>query len=166
MPESWHIAKIRAVFKKGDAADRANYRQISLLNTGYKLFVLILLNRLRSSNIDSKLWHSQFGFKAGANVSDAVFVARRHIDKAFARRDSSLVLLALDWAKAFDSIMPEPMFTALHRFGRPLPFINMIRNIYSSRSFFVCDSGVNSNCKPKTLVSPRGALFLPFYSSS
>ena len=142
-------------------SDCANYRPISLLNAGYKLFALILLNRLRSSNIDSKLWHSQFGFKRGANVSDAIFVARRLIDKTFADKDSRLVLLALDWAKAFDSIMPEPMFAALSRFGLPDQFVHMVRNIYSSRSFFVHDHAVSSSCKSQHSGISQGCPLSP-----
>ena len=45
------------------------------------------------------------------------------IDKAHAIKDDKLVLLALDWAKAFDSIMPGPMLDALRRFGLPDQFL-------------------------------------------
>lgn len=161
VPESWHIAKICAIFKKGDVSDCGNYMPISLLNAGYKLFALILLNRLRSSSIDYKLLHSQFGFKRGAKVSDAIFVARRFIDKAFAEKDGRLVLLALDWAKAFDAIMPEPMFTALSRFGLPTQFIKMVRNIYSSRSYFVHDHSTSSSNKSQSSGISQGRPLSP-----
>ena len=128
---------------------------------GYKLFALILLNRLRSCDIDSKIWHSQFGFKRGANVSDAIFVARRFIDKAFAEKNGRLVLLALDWAKAFDSIMPEPMFAALSRFDLPSDFINMVRNIYSSRSFLVHELSVSSSTKSQSSGISQGCPLSP-----
>ena len=44
---------------------------------------------------------------------DALFMARRFIDEAHAIRITKLALLALDWAKSFDSMMPGPMLAAL-----------------------------------------------------
>ena len=43
IPDKWHDASVAMIFKKGDPADRANYRPISLLCIGYKLFAGILL---------------------------------------------------------------------------------------------------------------------------
>ena len=36
--DSWHTAHVRMIFKKGDPAQRENYRPISVLNLGYKVF--------------------------------------------------------------------------------------------------------------------------------
>ena len=52
--------------------------------------------------------------------------------------------LALDWAKAFDSIRPEALLTALRRFGVPEPFSQMVPNIYQNRTFLVQDAGARS----------------------
>jgi hypothetical protein len=54
---------------------------------------------------------------------DALFVARRMIDAAWALADGKMLLLMLDWSKAFDKISPEAMFHALRRFGVPEPFL-------------------------------------------
>ena len=95
VPDEWHFAKIAAIFKKGDPCNCLNYRPISLLSSSYKLFALILLNRLRKANVDDQIWPTQFGFRNGARVTDALFMARRFIDKAHAVKNSKLVLLAL-----------------------------------------------------------------------
>ena len=89
--DSWHLAKVFAIFKKGDQLLCSNFRPISLLSTGYKLFALVLLNRLRAYNIDRYLWPSQFGFKRNARVTDALFMARRHIDDACAKKMANFV---------------------------------------------------------------------------
>ena len=52
-------------------------------------------------------------------------MARRFIDKAHATKDDKLVLLALDWAKAFDSIMPGLMLDAFRRFSLPDQFLEI-----------------------------------------
>ena len=74
-------------------------------------------------------------------------MARRFIDNAHAKADGKFILLALDWAKAFDSLMPGPMLDALRRFGLPADFVNMIASIYDSTSFFVRDGKADSNTK-------------------
>ena len=108
---------------------------MSLLSASYKLFALVLLNRLRDANVDEHIWPTQFGFKHGARVTDTLFMARGFIHKAHAMKNSKLVLLALGWAKAFDSIMPGPMLAALERFGLPADFLAMINASYDSRTF-------------------------------
>ncbi|XP_029348343.1 uncharacterized protein LOC115034932, partial [Acyrthosiphon pisum] len=46
MPETWNEAIIIPLHKKGDKTECSNYRGISLLNSVYKVFSKILLNRL------------------------------------------------------------------------------------------------------------------------
>ena len=106
-----------------------------------------MLSRFRDSDIDSKIWHYQFGFKKVANVSDNIFIARKYLDAAFANKNGRLALLALDWAKAFDSIMLEPMFDALKRFSLPDAFIHMLKGIYTSRTLYVQDASCSSDIK-------------------
>ena len=54
------------------------------------------------------------------------------------------MLLALDWAKAFDSVMPDALLEALRRFGLPREVLAAVRAIYSARSFAVKDCGQTS----------------------
>ena len=46
-PGVWHQARVTALFKKGDMGNCANYRLISLACICYKLFSIILLNRMK-----------------------------------------------------------------------------------------------------------------------
>ena len=97
----------RFFFKKGDASELSNYRPISLVNTGYKLFAIVLLNRLKGAGVESLICRSQFGFRSGGSTSDALFLARRFKDKAIAQRDGKLVMLALNWAKHSIAFLPQ-----------------------------------------------------------
>eukprot|EP00959_Pyramimonas_sp_CCMP1952_P173652 3628640-Pyramimonas_sp.AAC.1 len=56
-----------------------------------------------------RTWDTQFGFRPGRGTLDAVFLIFRIVEEASAMEDKRLVLLALDWAKAFDSIAPEAL---------------------------------------------------------
>ena len=132
MPNEWHIANVREMFKKGDVSQCSNYRPISLLNLSYKIMAALLLRRLRDAGVDQHLWKSQFGFRAGRGTVDALFVIRRLLEKALNSKDECFICLALDWAKAFDSIAPEGLIDSLRRFGLPSHFVEMIGAIYSN----------------------------------
>ena len=59
VPEAWHKAQVAMLFKKGDPGECDNYRPISLLTVGYKLFAIILLNRLREAGAEKRLGHDK-----------------------------------------------------------------------------------------------------------
>ena len=99
IPEKWHDSRVAMLFKKGDPADCSNYRPISLLCIGNKLFAMILLQRLRDAGAEEALWPTQFGFRRGRGTLDALFVARRVIEESMELKDGKAVLLALDWAR-------------------------------------------------------------------
>ena len=119
VPKPWHEALVTAVFKKGIPVSAENYRPISLLAVGYKLFASVLLRRLKSAGAESGIWHTQFGFRSQRGTVDAIFVARRLLEQTLAHKDEQLVFLALDWSKAFDSVDPDRLSHALFRFGVP-----------------------------------------------
>ncbi len=67
---------------------------------------------------------------------------RRQVETAWAQQGGKLLVLelALDWAKAFDSVDPEAMIAALGRFGLPAHILQ-IQAIYTDRVFQVAESG-------------------------
>ena len=50
-----------------------------------------------------------------------------------------MLLLMLDWAKAFNRVKLDVMCTALHKFGLPVEMVSVIRTIYESRYFVIYD---------------------------
>ena len=162
IPESWHQARVAMIFKKGDPSEADNYRPISLLSIGFKLFAIIMLNRLRQAGAEDRLWASQFGFRRGRGTYDALFMARRLIEDTWSKKNGSATLLALDWAKAFGSISPAALQLALERFGCPPAFIQMIASIYSDRKFNVSDSGQTSSLHDQCFGICQGCPLSPF----
>ena len=75
--------------------------------------------RLVAGGAEERLAASQFGFRKGWSTQDAIFLLRRRVELAHAQRNGQLFVLALDWAKAFDSLEPNAMLVALKRFGVP-----------------------------------------------
>ena len=95
----------------------------------YKIFALILLTRLKSAGAERRIWWTQYGFKTGRGTADALLLARRIIEQNLQGPDRPLLMIALDWAKAFDSISPDRLMDSSRRFWIPEQFIKMISGI-------------------------------------
>jgi hypothetical protein len=135
IPQAWRTALVSAIHKKGRTDACSNYRPISLLCVGYKVFAALLHKRLVDAGAEDRLSDSQFGFRSGHGTLDAIFVLRRRVELAWAQRSGRVLLLALDWKQAFDSIDPKAMVVGLSRFGVPEKMIRLIRSIYAGRIF-------------------------------
>jgi hypothetical protein len=141
VPHDWHLAFVTAVYKKGSVEHCENYRPISLLSIGYKIFASLIHKRLQKAGAEDRLSKTQFGFRTDHSTTDAIFILRRRIELAWAQREGSTIVLALDWAKAFDSVDPQAMLVALRRFGLPEHVIDVAGVVYSQRRFQVRDCG-------------------------
>ena len=71
-------------------------------------------------------------------------------------------MLALDWAKAFDSVAPASLVQALQRFGIPNEFVQMVQAIYSRRRFSVRDAGETSSLHPQFFGISQGCPLSPY----
>jgi len=74
----------------------------------------------------------------------------------------AVVVLALDWAKAFDSISPDGLLDSLRRFGLPDHFVEMIGEIYSHRQFFVSECGQASGIHEQAFGISQGCPLSPY----
>lgn len=165
VPTTWHESRVVALFKKGDLGDRANYRPISLLCVGYKLYASILLQRLKSGSAEKRIWPTQYGFRSGCGTADALVLARRMLGHTAQLANGKLLMIALDWAKAFDSITPDRMRTAMRRFGIPEAFVRAVAGIYTDQKFFVRDAGNESTWHDQHFGIVQGCPLSPFLFS-
>ena len=162
IPEQWRTARAVALFKKGDDAIPENYRPISLLSVGYKILASLLLQRLQDAGSEERIRETQYGFRPERGTADALFLARRLIDAAIERRGGKLLLLMLDWRKAFDRIKPEALIVALRRFGVPTEFSDMIQAIYRVRYFTVREAGCDSDVQLQKAGIAQGCPLSPY----
>lgn len=140
--------------------DLSNWRPISLTNSDYKILAKCLASRL-SSVMSDLVSEDQVGFIKGRKVSNIIRLIDdtiEHIDK----NNSSGIILALDYSRAFDSISKEYMIWTFKKFGFGPNFINWIevltKNTESSINYmgwlsetFKCDCGIRQGCP----LSPR-----------
>ena len=161
-PYSWHLSEVIPVYKKGSPLDCGNYRPISLVSVVYKVYAIILLNRLKEAGAEDQLWNRQFGFRSGRSTEDALFIVRKRVEQAFSARQGQTLLLALDWRQAFDCIMPDRVILALKRFGLNESMLEAIQNIYSERRFVVRDGGGVSQQRRQEAGIVQGCPLSPF----
>ena len=162
IPESWRKAKVVLLFKKGDTALPENYRPISLLSVGYKILASLIHQRLIRGGSEKRMRNSQFGFRPGRGTADALMLVRRMIDVAHNSSDDGIVVLMLDWAKAFDRINPAAMCRALRRFGLPPDMVEMVRSIYEARFFFIWDHTGSSSERRQRAGIAQGCPLSPY----
>ena len=68
-PEEWKEGLIKPICKKVDIKRIENYRGITLLNSAYEVYAMILTERLRKEIEDKELLpESQAGFRIGIGV--------------------------------------------------------------------------------------------------
>jgi sorting nexin-29 len=65
------------IFKKGNRKDCDNYRGISLLNSGYKIYAKNILNKY----YDNIIGEEQNGFRKGRSCCDGYFTMKILIEK-------------------------------------------------------------------------------------
>ena len=155
------MSQATAIHKKERTDACENYSPISLSSVGYKVFAALVHSRLAQGGAERRLTQSHYGLRSGHSTQEAIFVLRRHIEAALAGRDGKMTALALDWSKAFDSVNPAAKIAGLRRSGLPEHALEVIRAIYTDRSFEVRDCGAASSRRPQAAGISQGCPLSP-----
>ena len=126
--------------KKGkDRLDIANWRPITLLNTDYKLLTKTLGHRLKTV-LPSLINKDQNGFIPGGSIFFSSHTVR---DILFycKKENLDLILFALDYSKAFDSVNFEYIHKTFEHFGFGLNFKKWIKTIFNGGKSCVANNG-------------------------
>jgi hypothetical protein len=134
-PESWKKALIVPLHKKGDTKKCENYRGISLLNSGYKIYGNIIKNKLYVY-YKGKLGEEQNGFRRGRSCSDGYFSLKLIIEK---HREFNIEthLAFIDHEKVFDNVNKNTLLDILAADNVPDQIIHAIYNIYSNNNITI-----------------------------
>lgn len=129
-PTQWSNAEVILLHKKGDITDLSNYRPISLLSHVYKLFTKIITKRL-ANKLELYQSREQAGFRSGYGTNDHLLVIKNLIEKC-AEYNKPLVLIFVDYEKAFDTINQQQMLEALTECRIDHRYTNIIKHIYKN----------------------------------
>ena len=70
------MTRVVPIYKKGDTDEPSNYRPISLLNSFYKIYMIVIRKRLQTV-LEDVLTRTQYGFRPSRSTSHALFLTRR-----------------------------------------------------------------------------------------
>ncbi len=102
LPESFMVAKIKLIPKKGDGTKIKNWRPISLLSNFYKIISRLINSRLQKI-VDRLLSRSQKGFTKSRQIQEVIINCTETM--SYCRRNNiKAVLASIDQSKAFDSV--------------------------------------------------------------
>ena len=131
LPE-WGVSAITPIPQKGDLRKTDNYRGISLTPVAAKIYNRCLLNRIRPV-INPVLRPSQNGFRPGRPTTAQIFALRRIVEE-LKNHVKEVVIIFVDFKKAFDSIDREKMFEILTAYGIPTEVVQAIKVMYKNTS--------------------------------
>lgn len=117
-----------------------DFRPISLLNYSFKLLTKLLANRLQSV-ILSVVHTNQYGFIKGRSIQDCLAWAFQFL-RICHKSEREIVILKLDFEKAFDKIEHEVILRDMRAKGFYEKWIGWIKSILDSGSSSVLLNGV------------------------
>jgi len=150
------------LFKKGDRREPRNYREISILNTCYKIYSKILNMKLQKYS-EIFMTETQEGFRKVRSCTDPTFCLKLLIEK---RREFNLKthLLFIDCEKAFDNVQRQILFNILKSRRIPDTLLKAIVDIYTKNKILIKSN--NKLSKPVEINKgvPQGCPLSPFFN--
>ena len=161
-PDKLKVARVRALFKKGDKSDVNNYRPISILPTLSKVFERIILKQMTEYFIENDLlFHGQYGFREKHSTELA---AIELVDRISTAMDSGSIPfnIYIDLSKAFDCLNHSILLSKLNHYGVRGSALNLIRSYLQNRKQFVRNNDMESPLADLTTGIPQGSILGPF----
>lgn len=144
IPSNWRKAEIFPIFKAGNRDNPKNYRGISLLNTSYKIYAMILTERLQEE-IEEKniLTEGQAGFRANKGTIDNIYVLNYLIEKEIIKEQGKAYAFFVDLKAAFDGINRKKLFQTMRTLKISETIIIRIEEIYAETINVINEKGEN-----------------------
>nr|BAD04856.1 reverse transcriptase [Takifugu rubripes] len=128
LPDSFRVGIVTLLHKQKDKTELKNWRPITLLNVDCKLFSRLLATRM-STFLEEVIDPDQACAIPGRKITDSLVLIRDTI--CYARdRNMRLVVLNLDFEKAFDRVSHQYLFQVLQKMGFPERFVAWVGLLY------------------------------------
>ena len=165
IPSSWVTSNTKLI-KKNKKPSFKEFRPIAITSVGYKLFFGIIKDSIEEHLINNNLiWENQIGFTTGGRLEFNLFILQYLVDatyKSKAKSCQKLIIVALDFKKAYDSIDRGKLIETLVKYKIHPHIINLIAKVYSGDETVVglggkegrikVTSGIRQGCTASTVL--------------
>ena len=156
-PLIWTSAKLRMLFKKGLRTDCNNYRGISIMNAVAKIYDYVLNNRLMA-------WYRPCREQAEAQPKRGCIehiVTLRLLFSVFLRKKLKLLVVFVDFSKAYDLVPRSRLFDILIDLGCGVTMLATLIAMYTNTTSFLGSTIITSTIGVRQ-GSPTCYLFVIF----
>lgn len=161
IPTSFKIEYITPVYKSGDKCDPQNYRPLSKTSTLAKIFEKCLVKRIEKFCIKHEILSvNQFAYKKNSSAEDAISFITSNIHDLLSINKKILVV-ALDLAKAFNSINHKFLLNKLEWYGLRGNIQKLLSDYLSNRIQYVKYNDTLSSSKTSLYGVPQGTILGP-----
>ena len=164
-PAQLKIAKVIALYKKGEKYNPGNYWPISLLSCLNKLFETILCKRLfRFLEINHILFDYQFGFRKLHSTTLALIEFPDNIRKVLDEGNYAISAV-VDLTKAFDTVDHEILLDKMDRYGIRGHANDFCKSYIKIRKQYTVTNAVESYIDDVKCGVPQGSVLGPLLFS-
>ena len=129
-PNSWKMSKTVMIPKKRKP-EAKDLRPIALTDCSYKILMAIVRDEIEEHLKRCGMVNdAQAGFTKNRRIEDNLFILRYCKEEAF-RMKKQLVVISVDYSKAFDSVKRSSMIRVLKKYRIDSRVIELVANVYS-----------------------------------
>jgi len=161
VPAQWLEANVTPLYKKGSKTDPTNYRPVSLTSVVCKVLESIIRDKIRDYLVRNNLIaREQHGFVPNKSCTTNLLESVDIISESL-RQEFAVVVIFLDFAKAFDKVSHKKLIAKLNAFNIPDILVRWIKAFLSNRKQrVVLGENVSDWCEVLSGV-PQGSVLGP-----
>lgn len=170
-PETWKLAKIKPLHKKGETDIAGNYRPISLLPCLSKVAEKVIAKQLYDHmEMNNLLPECQYGFRRRKSTTHAINNIIYEIERIKNEKRKPAIIL-MDFSKAFDVINHKILYKKMEKMGVDESLIKLLKSYLTDRRMYV-DWGTSTSriTRCDNIGCPQGSVLGPLlyliYTSS
>lgn len=160
-PDQLKVAKVVAIYKKGDPTNPSNYRPVSILPAISKIFERIFHEQLlQHFNALGLFYGSQYGFRKKHSTEYATIDLINQVMSAMEDRKQYLSVFC-DLSKAFDTLSHRILLRKLVHYGIGTSATKLIESYLSNRVQVLKYQDCLSTPENLTIGVPQGSILGP-----